>query len=41
MVSENQSLGVKLLWKLGKIISLRLRKTTGLLAEVSIAKSDR
>jgi CRP-like cAMP-binding protein len=41
MVSENQSLGVKLLWKIGKIISLRLRKTTGLLAEVSIAKSDR
>jgi CRP/FNR family transcriptional regulator, cyclic AMP receptor protein len=40
LVSENESLGVKLLWKIGKIISLRLRKTTGLLAEISIAKSD-
>ena len=40
MVSENEKLGVKLLWKIGKIISLRLRKTTGLLAEISISKSD-
>jgi CRP/FNR family transcriptional regulator, cyclic AMP receptor protein len=40
MVSENEALGVKLLWKIGKIISLRLRKTTGLLAEISISKSD-
>jgi CRP/FNR family transcriptional regulator, cyclic AMP receptor protein len=40
MVSENETLGIKLLWKIGKIISLRLRKTTGLLAEISISKSD-
>lgn len=40
LVSENKSLGVKLLWKIGKIISLRLRKTTGLLAEISISKSE-
>ncbi len=40
LVSENEKLGVKLLWKIGKIISLRLRKTTGLLAEISISKSD-
>lgn len=38
MVNKNASLGVKLLWKIGKIISLRLRKTTGLLAEISNAK---
>jgi CRP-like cAMP-binding protein len=40
LVSENHALGVKLLWKIGEIISLRLRRTTGLLAEISIAKSD-
>lgn len=40
MVIENESLGVKLLWRIGKIISQRLRKTTGLLAEISIAKSE-
>ncbi len=40
LVSENNALGVKLLWKIGEIISLRLRRTTGLLAEISIAKSD-
>jgi CRP/FNR family transcriptional regulator, cyclic AMP receptor protein len=40
MVSENESLGVKLLWKIGKIISVRLRKTTGLLAEISISKTE-
>ena len=40
LVFEKESLGVKLLWKIGKIISLRLRKTTGLLAEISISKSD-
>jgi CRP-like cAMP-binding protein len=40
LVSENHALDVKLLWKIGKIISLRLRRTTGLLAEISIAKSD-
>lgn len=40
LVTENQSLGIKLLWKIGKIISLRLRKTTGLLAEISISKPD-
>ena len=40
LVSENEKLGVKLLWKIGKIISLRLRRTTGLLAEISISKSN-
>ena len=40
LVSENESIGVKLLWKIGKIISMRLRKTTGLLAEISISKSN-
>ncbi len=40
LVSENNALGVKLLWKIGEIISSRLRRTTGLLAELSIAKSD-
>ena len=40
MISENERLGVKLLRKIGKIISLRLRRTTGLLAEISISKSD-
>lgn len=40
MVSENEALGVKLLWKIGKIMSVRLRKTTGLLAEISISKTD-
>jgi CRP/FNR family transcriptional regulator, cyclic AMP receptor protein len=40
LVTENNTLGIKLLWKIGKILSLRLRRTTGLLAEISIAKSD-
>jgi len=40
MIAENEALGIKLLWKIGKIISIRLRKTTGLLAEISISKSE-
>ncbi len=33
MVNKNEKLGNKLLWKIARIISLRLRKTTGLLAD--------
>ena len=40
MISEDKDLGIKMLRKIGRIISLRLRKTTGLLAEISIAKTD-
>lgn len=40
LVFENNALGIKLLWKIGEIISLRLRRTTGLLAEISISKSE-
>ncbi len=35
LVFENEKIGIKLLWKIAKIISLRLRKTTSLLAEIS------
>ncbi|MFT5131548.1 MAG: CRP-like cAMP-binding protein [Gammaproteobacteria bacterium] len=40
LITENEKMGVKLLKKIGQIISARLRKTTAMLAEVSIAKSD-
>ncbi len=33
LVKSNDRLGIKLLWKLAKIISTRLRKTTGRLAD--------
>lgn len=35
LIFENEKIGIKLLWKIAKIISLRLRKTTSLLAEIS------
>ena len=40
LIFENKDIGVKLLWKIGRIISVRLRKTTSLLAEISISESD-
>ena len=38
LVKENGNLGVKLLWNIARIISMRLRQTTGLLAEISLAQ---
>ncbi len=40
LVHEQCALGVKLLWKISQIISLRLRQTTGLLAEISITQAS-
>ena len=40
LVHAQCALGVKLLWKISQIISLRLRQTTGLLAEISISRSN-
>ena len=40
LVFENKEIGVKFLWKIGRIISVRLRKTTGLLSDISISNSD-
>ncbi len=39
LVHDRCALGVKLLWKIAQIISLRLRQTTGLLAEISISQA--
>ncbi len=39
LVKENSNLAVKLLWRIAQIISLRLRQTTGLLAEISLSQS--
>jgi len=38
LVKENGDLGVKLLWNIARIISMRLRQTTGLLAEISLTQ---
>ena len=38
LVKENSELAVKLLWRIAQIISLRLRQTTGLLAEISLSQ---
>jgi CRP/FNR family transcriptional regulator, cyclic AMP receptor protein len=35
MISENEKIGNKFLWKIAKTISVRLRKTTSLLTEIS------
>lgn len=40
LVHDQCALGVKLLWKISQIISLRLRQTTGLLAEISITQAS-
>ncbi|MDX1518787.1 MAG: cyclic nucleotide-binding domain-containing protein, partial [Gammaproteobacteria bacterium] len=40
LVHDRCALGVKLLWKISQIISLRLRQTTGLLAEISITQAS-
>ena len=40
LVFEQKDIGVKFLWKIGRIISVRLRKTTGLLSDISISNSD-
>lgn len=40
LVKENSELGIKLLWRISQIISLRLRQTTGLLAEISLSQSN-
>ena len=37
LIKENGNLGVKLLWNIARIISMRLRQTTGLLAEISLS----
>lgn len=41
LVDEHPELGAKLLWKMARIISMRLRQSTGLLAELSMAKTSR
>jgi CRP-like cAMP-binding protein len=38
LVKENGDLGVKLFWNIARIISMRLRQTTGLLAEISLTQ---
>jgi len=40
LVQENGELGVKLLWKLARLISSRMRQTTALLAELSLSKTS-
>jgi len=40
LVHAECALGVKLLWKISQIISMRLRQTTGLLAEISITQAS-
>lgn len=40
LVHTQCALGVKLLWKISQIISMRLRQTTGLLAEISITQAS-
>lgn len=40
LVHDQCALGVRLLWKISQIISLRLRQTTGLLAEISITQAS-
>jgi CRP/FNR family transcriptional regulator len=40
LVKENGNLGVKLLWNIASIISMRLRQTTGLLAEISLTQFE-
>jgi len=40
LVFENERIGVKLLWNIAKIVSVRLKRTSGLLAEISISDSD-
>ncbi len=40
LIFEYERIGVKFLWKIAKIISLRLRKTTSLLAEISSSVSN-
>jgi len=39
LVHDQCALGVRLLWKIAQIISLRLRQTTGLLAEISVTRA--
>lgn len=41
LVQQNGLLGAKLLWKIGKIITSRLRQTTAVLADLSMSKSSR
>ena len=41
LVKSNGELGARLLWKIAAIISLRLRQTTGLLADLSMSKESR
>lgn len=41
LVRENGDLGAKLLWKIGRIITARLRQTTSMLADLSMSKSSR
>lgn len=38
LVRNNGTLGAKLLWKIARIISIRLRQTTGLLADISVTQ---
>ena len=38
LVKKNGNLGVKLIWNIARIISMRLRQTTGLLAEISLTQ---
>jgi len=40
LVKKNGDLGVKLLWNIASIISMRLRQTTGLLAEISLTQFE-
>ena len=40
LIFENEKIGVKFLWKIGQTISLRLRRTTSMLAEIPLSKSD-
>ncbi len=39
LVFEHEKIGVKFLWRIAEIISLRLRRTTSLLAEIPILKA--
>ena len=41
LVRQNGDLGAKLLWKIGRIITSRLRQTTALMADLSMSKSSR
>ena len=41
LVGKNGDLGARILWKIAAIISLRLRQTTGLLADLSMSKESR